>query len=131
MADTCAGEFLTIPEAAKLLKMSVVTIRRWIREGRLPAYQVGWRKVRIKSQDLARILTPRREVNTRPERIPPSTDFTPRPLTEAEASGVLAVLNQADALGQEMLARRRGKPLGSSAPLIRKARQERSQHLLK
>jgi excisionase family DNA binding protein len=34
-------DLLTLKEAATLLKVSVVTLRRWIKQGRLPAYHVG------------------------------------------------------------------------------------------
>ncbi len=52
------GELLTIAEAAKLLKVSTVTLGRWLKQGRLPAYHVGPRAVRIRRQDLAALLTP-------------------------------------------------------------------------
>lgn len=37
--------FLTPQEVAHLLRVSVYTVRRWIKEGNLPAYKVdrGWR----------------------------------------------------------------------------------------
>lgn len=37
--------FLTPQEVAHLLRVSVYTVRRWIKEGQLPAYKVGrgWR----------------------------------------------------------------------------------------
>jgi excisionase family DNA binding protein len=51
-------DLLTLPEAAALLKVSVVTLRRWIKQGRLPAYYVGPRKVRINRSDLSKAFTP-------------------------------------------------------------------------
>jgi excisionase family DNA binding protein len=37
--------FLTPQEVSDLLRVSVYTVRRWIKEGHLPAYKVGrgWR----------------------------------------------------------------------------------------
>ena len=37
--------FLTPQEVSELLRVSVYTVRRWIKEGQLPAYRVGrgWR----------------------------------------------------------------------------------------
>ncbi len=37
--------FLTPQEVSDLLRVSVYTVRRWIKEGNLPAYKVGrgWR----------------------------------------------------------------------------------------
>jgi len=40
-----AQSFLTPQEVSDLLRVSVYTVRRWIKEGTLPAYKVGrgWR----------------------------------------------------------------------------------------
>ncbi|HSJ58377.1 MAG TPA: helix-turn-helix domain-containing protein [Anaerolineae bacterium] len=40
-----AQSFLTPQEVSELLRVSVYTVRRWIKEGTLPAYKVGrgWR----------------------------------------------------------------------------------------
>lgn len=43
--------FLTPQEVSDLLRVSVYTVRRWIKEGNLPAYKVG-RGWRIKESDL-------------------------------------------------------------------------------
>jgi putative molybdopterin biosynthesis protein len=43
--------FLTPQEVSDLLRVSVQTVRRWIKEGGLPAYKVG-RGWRIREQDL-------------------------------------------------------------------------------
>jgi excisionase family DNA binding protein len=43
--DSPAHLFLTPQEVSNLLQVSVYTVRRWIKEGELPAYKVGrlWR----------------------------------------------------------------------------------------
>ena len=46
-------EILTIPEVAKFLKLSEATIRRWIKSGKLPAFQIG-RKYRIRKSDIVK-----------------------------------------------------------------------------
>lgn len=51
-------EILTIEEAARLLKVHPVTVKRWLAQGELPAIRIG-RVVRIRKQDLLR--TERRE----------------------------------------------------------------------
>lgn len=51
-------EFFTIPEAAKLLKVSVSTVWRWIDSGALPAYRIGQRRIRIKKAELQTIIQP-------------------------------------------------------------------------
>jgi excisionase family DNA binding protein len=43
--------FLTVQEVSELLRVSVYTVRRWIKAGALPAYKVG-RGWRIKNHDL-------------------------------------------------------------------------------
>jgi excisionase family DNA binding protein len=50
--------YVGIPEAATYLDVTPKTIRRYIAEGRLPAYRLGDRIVRIKVADLDAALTP-------------------------------------------------------------------------
>jgi excisionase family DNA binding protein len=47
--------FLTPQEVSELLRVSVYTVRRWIKEGHLPAYKVG-RGWRIGEADIDRWL---------------------------------------------------------------------------
>ena len=62
-------DLLTLREAAALLKLTPVTIKRWLKQGRLPAYRVGPRAIRIKHEDLQTILQPAgaRKVAMKPE----------------------------------------------------------------
>jgi excisionase family DNA binding protein len=57
-------QFYTVPEAALLLQVSQATVWRWIEAGKLPAYRVGPRRIRIQKQDLITVIQPvqRREV---------------------------------------------------------------------
>lgn len=49
----------TLEEAAEYLNVHVVTVRNWIRNGRLAASRLaGQRAIRIKASDLARVLEP-------------------------------------------------------------------------
>ena len=50
-------ELLTVQETAKLLKVSPITIRRYIKSGRLAAVKVG-RAVRIRREAVEGLLTP-------------------------------------------------------------------------
>jgi excisionase family DNA binding protein len=43
--------FLTPQEVSDLLRVSVYTVRRWIKEGHLPAYKIG-RGWRIRETDI-------------------------------------------------------------------------------
>jgi excisionase family DNA binding protein len=118
-------DLLTLNEAATLLKVSVVTLRRWIKQGRLPAYHVGPRKVRIKRSDLSKAFTPtyQEEVSVVPERIPI------RPLTDQEVREGLEALKESEAFIERLRERRRGQPLAPSWPVIRKEREARSKRL--
>lgn len=49
--DLSSQPFLTPQEVSELLQVSVYTVRRWIKQGELPAYKVG-RLWRIKKGDL-------------------------------------------------------------------------------
>lgn len=51
-------EYLTVSEAAALLRVAPSTIRRWIREGELPAYRLGRRRVGLKRDELSRLVKP-------------------------------------------------------------------------
>ena len=51
-------EFYTAAEAARELDVSRTTIWRWIGEGRLVAYRVGGRTLRIRREDVKRALRP-------------------------------------------------------------------------
>lgn len=49
---------LTIDSAADLLATSPRTIRRYIADGRLPAYRLGPRQIRVKHDDVTGLLAP-------------------------------------------------------------------------
>lgn len=119
-------QYVTVARAAELLKVSKSTLWRWIRQGDLPAYRFGYRRVLIKQRDLDKLITPARgEVKTMKETVPIIT-----PLTDAQVQQGLQAMKQADALLDAIRSRTKGKPLADSAPLIRKAREERAKQLL-
>jgi excisionase family DNA binding protein len=49
---------LTISEAAEQLGVHEDTVRRMIAAGRLPAFRVGARLIRVKSEDVAAVARP-------------------------------------------------------------------------
>src|SRR3990172_887127 len=71
MTRTTESLFYTVSEAARLLDVSPVTIWRWIESGRLPAYRLGPRNIRIKKEDLESVIKPARakEVTVNKERV--------------------------------------------------------------
>ncbi len=52
------AELCTIAEAARALRVSVSTVWRWINAGRLPAYRVGNRRIRLRKEDLRIVVAP-------------------------------------------------------------------------
>ena len=50
-----SDELLTVPEVAERLRMTTMTIYRWIEEGRLPALQIG-KHYRIRESDLDAVI---------------------------------------------------------------------------
>jgi excisionase family DNA binding protein len=50
-----ADELLTVPEVAERLRMTAMTIYRWIDDGKLPAIQIG-KHYRIRAADVEDIL---------------------------------------------------------------------------
>ena len=51
-------EFVTVAEAATLLRVAPSTVRRWIREGDVPAYRLGQRRIGLRRGDLVSLITP-------------------------------------------------------------------------
>src|SRR6266851_1269640 len=83
-------QFITVDKAAELLEISKSTLWRWIKQGDIPAYRFGHRRVLIKQQDLDKLITP-----TRGEKGDPMVDKErerlSRPLTKEEQQRALAV----------------------------------------
>ena len=51
-----SGAMLTVEAAAQRLGLCHWTIRKWLRNGRLPYHRVGSRAIRIAADDLDRLL---------------------------------------------------------------------------
>ena len=122
-------EWLTIAEVAQELKVSRLTVSRWIKQERLAASRVGPRAVRIRRADLDQFATP--IASTVPPRFTDTLDSpTPlAPLTDEELAYRRAWIERIKRHQAAMLARRNGIPLESSADIIREAREERSNRL--
>lgn len=71
-------ELLTVQETAAMLKVSAVTVRRFIADGRLPAVKIG-RAVRVEKADVERVTKPARVTSQRAPRdnsVPAGKPFT-------------------------------------------------------
>ena len=116
-------ELLTIKEAAALLKVSTMTLSRWIKQGRLTRYRVGARAVRLRRNDVEALLTPEESGDLPAE----NDDFLNiPPLTTEEVAEQLAAMERADAVRARILKAHGGKLLPSSAELINEERDRRS-----
>lgn len=129
MTSVLDEELVTIAEAARVLKVSPSTIRRWIGDGDLPAYRVGHRRVRVRKPDLARLVVPVRGEAKQPGALDQHGRPIPRRLTDEERQQWLAAIEESKRLHAEQLARRGGKPFSPSWVLINEARDERSRQL--
>lgn len=128
------ADLLTLDQAAVLLTVSKGTLQRWIKGGRLPAFRVGTRKLRLRRSDLAAMVTP----VAGPGSVEPGAwtaviEEAPfaRPLTEEQAQQQLQAIREAEAFRELLLAEHGGVPFSSSVPLIRRARAIRSKQLLR
>lgn len=129
MQQFVRDEYVTIADAATLLGISKVTMHRWIKQGVVPAYSLGPRRILIKRSDLAEVVKPVKGEGVEPD-MKERLGHVLEPLTDEEVARGLAALAQARALGERMLAKRKGRPFPDSTPLIRKARADRSKQLL-
>ncbi len=131
MTAVLEAEFITVAEAAKALRVSRSTIWRWIDLGRLPAYRVGQRRIRLKSSEVADLITPARALEGREGAFEQrKREQLARPLTTQEKEHALAALAAAEQLQQQILARDGVKQFTpSSSELLDELRDERTRQL--
>ena len=122
-------DYVTVAEVATLLRVAPSTIRRWIREGDVPAYRVGRRRVALKRDDLSTLITPARPdmgtVNTMTD----DERLEIRRLTPDEQRRALETMDRIREINKEILARRKGKPFSPSWKVINEIRDERTRQL--
>jgi excisionase family DNA binding protein len=116
-------DYVTVQEAAALLRVSTSTIWRWLKAGRMTAYRLGERRILLSRSDLGRLVKPAGDAGNRAS---VGEQEPEQPLTEGERQDVLAAVAAARALQAEMLRARGGKRFGSAAEEIARAREERS-----
>lgn len=118
MDRTRNDELLTIKEAAALLKMSTVTVSRWLKQGRLVGYKVGPRSIRLRRCDVEALLEPTEIKGANAQDLPP--------LTDEEVARRNEVIRRMDELRERMFQERGGTLMPSSVDLIREERNRRS-----
>ena len=133
MVPTHEPDFYSVAQAAAVLGVGHSTVWRWIASGKLPAYRVGPKNIRIKKQDLDNVIQParpnRKDTGRLVDTMPVFTTLEVPPLTEEERQRGLEALRRIDALQEKMLAERGGELFSSSVELIREMREERSRQL--
>jgi excisionase family DNA binding protein len=124
-------QYLTVSQAAKLLSVHPSTIRRWIDQGRLPAYRLGLKRIGVRAVDLAGLIAPRPAQGERAKGLEREERITVRPLSEKEQQQLFAAVEAARRHQAELLAQRHGEPFPDSAKLIQEAREERTRDLMR
>ncbi len=119
--------YVSVAQAAELLRVSRSTLWRWISQGDLPAYRFGHRRVLIKQNDLERLLAPvaTKKGGTIDQREPVQS----LPMSSTEAADQLTVVEGARALQDRLLARRGGVLFPPSSDDLRELRDERDADL--
>jgi len=120
--------YYTVREAAEELGVSPSTIWRWIDSGQLAASRIGPRAIRIKADDVRRVVRPtqrsallgEQQVYTSLSQIPPWTEEDTRRAKKSMA--------ELDEFRARLIARRGGRLFPDSAKIIREEREKRSQH---
>lgn len=126
-----SSDLLTVSEAARVLKVSRITLSRWLKDGRLLSYRVGPRAIRIRRDDLRAVMTLIAHEETaptsEPEPVPVhAMSMTIHPVTDERQQQAFAALAASKELLAQQLARRGGEPFDESWPLIREEREKRS-----
>lgn len=105
-------ELLTIAETASLLKVSTMTVRRWIKAGRLPAHRIGPRTIRVVRRDVDELEVSRGADATSP--VFGVDDLGP--LSQGEMTGLFDALREAGKLRRRLKRVRGGQNIASSSP---------------
>lgn len=123
-------ELLTVQEIAALLKVNPETVRRHIASGRLQAVRIG-RHVRVRREAIDAMVIPiAPKEGAQMRGAMPIYTMQPTSLpTEAQLRKRQQAIIDSEALLARMRHRLAGKPLEPSWPIIRAARQERSDQL--
>ena len=120
MIQTDQRAFYSVAQAAQVLGVSRTTVWRWIEADKLPAYRVGPKNIRIRKEDLDRLVQPAR--STRKEESPTMERVRFERPSQKEIARRKALVAQILALRDEL----KIAPL-TSADLTRKVRKEEHQ----
>jgi len=119
------NDFVTVDQAASILRVSRSTLWRWLKTGVLPAYRIGGRRVWLQRSDLMRLVKP---VNVAPNTAslaPQRGRHHERVLAPRERQQMLAAVEAASRLQASLLRTRGGKLFRPAHEEIAEARRER------
>ena len=122
-------EYLTVAEAATLLRVAPSTVRRWIREGDVPAHRIGRRRVALRRGDLARLITPARPAADTADTVAVDEPVVGRRLTPEEKQRARDAMDRAQELAKRTFEERGGKLFPPSWITINEQRDERTRQL--
>jgi excisionase family DNA binding protein len=122
-------DYLTVAEAATRLRVAPSTIRRWIRQGDLPAYRLGRRRVGLKRGDLERLVTPvtPADYTNQMSRI---TTTEVRRFTDEERQRGLELMDELERMAKAITAERGGKLFSPSWEILAEQREARTRQLM-
>ena len=125
-------DYLTVTEAAALLRVAPSTIRRWIREGELPAYRLGQRRVALRRDDLSRLIRPVRtgDALNHAGEADELERTKRRRLRPEEVKRRLVAFERAQQHREELQAQRDGRLFPDSVEIIHRMREERTRQLM-
>ena len=122
-------DYVTVAEAATLMRVAPSTIRRWIREGDVPAHRIGRRRVALRRADLSRLITPARPAGETKDNVAIDEPVVGRRLTPEEVQQALEALDWAQKLAQRTFEERGGKLFPPAWITINEQRDERTRQL--
>ena len=120
-------DYVTVAEAATLLRVAPSTVRRWIREGDVPAYRIGRRRVALRRADLNTLVTPAATGTV--GKLAGDKELAFRRLTPEEKQRAQDAMARAQELSKRTLADRGGKLFPPSWEIINQQRDERTRQL--
>jgi len=122
-------DYVTVSEAATLLRVAPSTVRRWIREGDVPAYRIGRRRVALRRTDLSALVTPTSAATGTVGKLAGDEELKFRRLTPEEKQRALDAMARAQELSKRTLAERGGRLFSPSWEIINEQRDERTRQL--
>jgi excisionase family DNA binding protein len=122
-------EYVTVAEAAALLRVATSTIRRWIREGDVPAHRIGRRRVALRRADLAGLITPARPAAETKGNAAVEESVVGRRLTPEEQQRAFEAMDRAQELAKRTFEERGGKLFPPAWITINEQRDERTRQL--